>query len=273
MGARVGAIAAIVAQGAAAVDPDLASWLSRVAGAGGSVSSGQQAAVGTFITGLKSDGLWTKLRRLNPFVGEQLAACLIPLVNTLGSTADTNNNFVSGDFSQTLGLLANGSSKYIATGAVPPVASGRGGLSIFLPGTPPTDTGSTHAYIGARDGSLGSYNLTSTTTPGYGSVYGGVQSINIASALPGGLLHLERRSTTDLELYQAGTSVGTNVNLTAVNAITYDVYVGARNNDGSPQIYTINNTRLGGYAITDGTMSDTNAANFSARWATMRSSL
>lgn len=70
---------------------------------GGVVSDPTLAALDTFISSAKTNGYWTQFRLVLPFLGNNLAAALTPLVNGDNVTI-TNNNFVNGDFSQTSGL-------------------------------------------------------------------------------------------------------------------------------------------------------------------------
>lgn len=250
-------------------DPDVSNWAGRVASAGGSVSAGQLAAITAFVEGLKTDGLWTKIQRLNPFVGEQLAAALIPLVNTLGDVADTNVNLVSGDFSATLGLMSDASTKYLTTGAQP--ASFTCGLTAYI-STLTSGSGTRYA-MGESSGSGDITRLWRVGNTNYAGQISANVGISIAAQIPVGLLHAERRSSTDFELYQAGASVGTDATAEGTPTPTLPLFVLASNQNGSPSGFYTTNAYIGGYSITDGTMDDTDAANYSARWATLRGAL
>src|SRR6185369_264013 len=46
-------------------DTDVADWITRVQGQGSDVSTATRGFVNTYVLGLKSDGLWTKIQRLN----------------------------------------------------------------------------------------------------------------------------------------------------------------------------------------------------------------
>lgn len=91
-----------------AVDPDAADYFARIVSAGSSISSANQAAVNEFVVGCKADGIWSAIKASCLLcAADSLAGALVPLVGT----APTNNNFVSGDYSRTLGLTGNGSTK------------------------------------------------------------------------------------------------------------------------------------------------------------------
>jgi hypothetical protein len=104
---------------------DAQDWINRVYSNGGTVSSATAAAVNTFCESIASAGIRDRFFRLNLFCGTGLNAALVPLYRSasfggspLGNATDTNTGglFVSGDYSESSGLLGNGSTKYLATG-------------------------------------------------------------------------------------------------------------------------------------------------------------
>jgi hypothetical protein len=89
----------------AAATAALNDWVSRVQGQGSDVTiAGTQTAVGIFIDGLMTDGVWSKIVRMSIYAGDGLNALKAPLKNGGSSATDTLNNFVSGDYSQATGL-------------------------------------------------------------------------------------------------------------------------------------------------------------------------
>jgi hypothetical protein len=94
-------------------DPDALSYLAAVEAADGqSLETSVKTAINNFILGCKADAIW------NPIVGccimagaRTVAGSLVPLKGN----SPTNNNFVSGDYSRTLGLVGDASTKYIST--------------------------------------------------------------------------------------------------------------------------------------------------------------
>jgi hypothetical protein len=80
-------------------------WINAVVAAGGSVTSTTQAAVDNFVTGCKSDGIWTKLSGglILPFASDDFSGVFVPLAAPSGATL-TNNNFLSSDYSLSTGL-------------------------------------------------------------------------------------------------------------------------------------------------------------------------
>jgi hypothetical protein len=95
-------------------DSDATAYLAAVQAADGQIlEDGVRAAINTFVIGLKSDGLWDSIVTSCIMAGARtVAGAIVPL----RGNAPTNNNFVSGDYSRKLGLLGNGTNKYLATG-------------------------------------------------------------------------------------------------------------------------------------------------------------
>ena len=91
-------------------DSDAAVYFAAIVSAGSSITSANKIAVNDFIVGCKSDGIWTAIKACCLLAGpDNLTGALVPLVGS----APTNNNFVSGNYSRTTGLVGDGSTKYI----------------------------------------------------------------------------------------------------------------------------------------------------------------
>jgi hypothetical protein len=65
---------------AAALDPATIAWAAQVVTNGGTVSAGRKTTVNNLITGLKSDGVWTKLDRLWILAAENTQSALTDMV-------------------------------------------------------------------------------------------------------------------------------------------------------------------------------------------------
>jgi len=128
---------------ASGVHPEANAWRTAVVANGGSVSASTVKAVSTFCAAIDAASIRDRFYRLNLFAGTGLNAALVPLYRgqsrtgtQYGSTTDTNNNFVSGDYSEAVGLNANGSvgssNKYLDTGLspddLPSIATGHIGV-------------------------------------------------------------------------------------------------------------------------------------------------
>ena len=95
-------------------DPDALSYLAAVEAADGqALETSVKTAINNFILGCKADGIWDLIVASCIMAGARtVAGAIIPL----RGNAPTNNNFVAGDYSRTLGLLGNDTDKYLATG-------------------------------------------------------------------------------------------------------------------------------------------------------------
>ena len=95
-------------------DPDALDYINRVETADGErLEPRVRTAINQFVLGCKADGIWTSLVTSCIMAGARtVAGAITPLIGN----APTNNNFVAGDYSRTLGLLGNDSNKYLNTG-------------------------------------------------------------------------------------------------------------------------------------------------------------
>lgn len=92
-------------------DADVVAYVLAVEAADGQqLESGVISAYDSFITGCKSDGIWSALKACCILAGARtLSGALVPLAGA----SPTNSNFVSGDYDRKTGLLGNGSTKYL----------------------------------------------------------------------------------------------------------------------------------------------------------------
>jgi hypothetical protein len=134
-------------------------WASRVVTNGGSVSTSTLRAMSAFCVAIDAAGIRDRFLRANLFCGTGLSAATVPLYRsasfggaTYGNTTDTNNNFVTGDYSETgatSGLTGNSSTKYLNTGLkANALTASNAHLGIGLRDTAPT-TSALYVAIGA----------------------------------------------------------------------------------------------------------------------------
>jgi len=91
-------------------DADAVTYFAALVTAGSSITTANKQVVSDFITGCKSDGIWTAIKACCLLAGpDDLTGALVPLVGS----APTNTNFVSGDHSRTTGLIGNGTTKQL----------------------------------------------------------------------------------------------------------------------------------------------------------------
>lgn len=189
-----------------------ADWYSRVLANGGTVSAVTLAAVNTFEVGLANDGLWAKMLRINLFCGNQLQACIVPLMIGAGSTVETVVNFVGGDYTEAVGLAGNGTTKYLNTG--------------FLANDPTLLQDSRHltAYVRVAAGLLS--GVIGNTSTNFTSIHANVAvyrfpvsqtTIPLSSSLNTeiGYFAAVRTASNAIAWYKNGSSVTTGVNASA----------------------------------------------------------
>jgi hypothetical protein len=216
-------------------NPETSAWVARVIAAGSSVSRTSALAHDLFVTQLKTTGVWSAIYRLNTYGANTLAGALVPLVNTVGNSTDTNHNFVSGDFSLAVGLTGDGATKYLDTGALPSsfatttnlhlaacTSTNAGNYNGFLMGS--EDAGNTNRleFIENSGGSAFSFYTSATF---YGSSY------NNASA-PGFYIG-SRTGITTSGLYRNAVSKATSSGTGNSPSSLHSIYVHAANVAGS----------------------------------------
>lgn len=97
-----------------ASDPDVAAWLSSVKAAGSTVSQAAVDLYDSFVSGLKSDSLWTSIFDMTVFMGPSTLAGALKKLK--GSGVVTNQNYVSSDYIANAGITG-GSGKRLNLGS------------------------------------------------------------------------------------------------------------------------------------------------------------
>ena len=239
----------------------ISDWSSRITANGGSVSVGVLNAADTFITTCKNSGVWDKLQRLNLFAGDQLAACLIPIINTYGGAADINTNFVEADYSQTGGLNSDGVTKRLNTNFIPNSSIGATSCHLstyIITGAP--------GYITMGCTTYGANNIQFRIGTNYndaavkslviiGDYNGGAnpqfQTYN-ATGITQGFIVVTKPSVNEMYMSKSGTTylsnTSTYVGLTTLP--TQPVYIFVNNDNGYPSQYT--DANMGSYSIGSG---------------------
>lgn len=98
----------------------------RVLAAGSTWNTAQLTLANDLVVALKALSSFTKIRYILPFIGPDLAAALVPLIDSAFLGLPTNANFVDADFSESTGLKGNGSNKILDLPLTPSQAPGVG---------------------------------------------------------------------------------------------------------------------------------------------------
>src|SRR5690606_9772595 len=96
-------------------DPVVAKWANRVIAAGGTFEADSVNIALALHGNLQNKSFYTKIIYLMPFLGGNLAAARVPLIDRLNVGIATNVNFSDGDFSQSSGLTSNGANERLDT--------------------------------------------------------------------------------------------------------------------------------------------------------------
>ena len=243
-------------------DSIIRDWSSRITANSGSVSINVLNAADTFITTCKNSGVWDKLQRLNLFAGDQLAACLIPIINTYGGAADINTNFVEADYSQTGGLNSDGVTKRLNTNFIPNSSIGATSchLSTYIitgvPGSSITMGCTTYGANNIQFRIGTNYNdAASKSFAIIGDYNGGAnpqfQTYN-TTGITQGFIVVTKPSVNEMYMSKSGTTylsnTSTYVGLTTLP--TQPVYIFADNDNGYPGEYT--DATMGSYSVGSG---------------------
>ncbi|HBY60590.1 MAG TPA: hypothetical protein DEH78_12265 [Solibacterales bacterium] len=212
-------------------------YLNRLVLAGATLTSAQRSAITAL--GKAIDGLGaTKFHAVWPYLGGSAAAHAIDL---MGAYDITWNGTLTHDAN---GVTGNGTTGYGATGfnASTGFASINDcGASFYsrTAGTP----GAAMVDIGCAD-ATNSFGLQCRRPDGNTLFHGFTNAgTTVGSLTKSGFFTGVRRSSSDVEMYRNGVSVGTDT-LVSAGAINQVVYVGARNNNGAAANFTDTNLAL-----------------------------
>jgi hypothetical protein len=212
------------------------------------------SAICTLVTSLKSQGIWSKLDAIYPFVGGTATTHKFNLKNPADTNAAFRLSFVGGWTHSANGAQPNGTNGYANT------------FYNFN-----TQTNVNNACFGAylrTNSTTGTQVYGSFTTPVI-RVFNNLSNGNIQIAFTGqifytpspstGLFFSRRTSSTFNESYRNGISLGTTTVATTMLP-AFNFYFGALNNNGSPDLYTNHQIAFG---LLGGTasMSNTDAVN------------
>ena len=219
------------------VEPETLAWVAKVLEEGGTVSAIRQTQINDLIAGMKADGTWV-WDRIWIKAAENPQSALVDL--TINDIATAVN---SPTFMPDYGFKGDGVAMYVNTNFNPSTdalymqpLSITGGVWV-----PNVSLPSQGTVIGATDGTYfvdGTMNWVDD-----GNSYWRVSTDNwgqVALPYPGpGLYLADRTDSYVANLYLNGVSIGSNVaNIGGWPLQNVDVYVLARNNNGSPVSYT-----------------------------------
>lgn len=212
---------------------------------GGTVSAATKGYAATFIAAIKTAGIRSKILRLNLYAGDNLAACLTPIIKDAGYPFfEKSTGFVAGDYSEAAGLTGNtGATKFLDTGILCSTdlllndyhigfynrsASAQAGHPIGCHNSGATEI--TRVLCG--------YSGTS-----YFAAWGTDRTVADAN---GRGLYVGVRDASETRLYKAGTSIVNSSVLVGARP-AFNIYVHALNSNGT--VANSTDRTLAGYTI------------------------
>ena len=207
-------------------DPDAASFFSRVATAGGTLSATEQSAINTLVIQMKADNIWTAMKAIYPMVGASAAACAQNLVS-----ASFTGTFTSGWTYASTGVTPNGSSAYFNTTFKP--FENLSTFSSHFSYYSRTNIDGTYVDMGCQDGAT-SRDVLHIKYAGVAYYDQNDQSNGRLSFSMSGInstgLAIMSRTANNLQIGQVnGVTRGTNTSTTTTILPNTNVYVGAAN--------------------------------------------
>jgi hypothetical protein len=196
--------------------------------------------VSKFCAAIASAGIRDRFYRLNIFAGSNLNAALVPLYRgpSLGGTqygnaTDTNTGglFVTANFSESGGLVGDGSTKYLKTGlASNQLAGGLTGHASIWRGTGTVAT--TRIALGGSDNDVDDFEIQERSVSTHGA-WGKTTFVGSTPANVSGLKMVNRSSSTRLDLYSNGSSIANSTASVVVAPHANEFYVCGGNRNGT----------------------------------------
>ena len=197
---------------AGAGDADADAYISAVKTAGGTLSAGDETAIQTLYSNLKTDSLYTKIKYMYPFMGGTADAHSVEGIQPtdVNYTISWKNN-ISGSSAHTSAGVDCTSNNGVGATSIAPNAIHSSVDDVTIGAYVSTAITNDQGFLVSAEIS-DRYNLL---VPFDGNnVYGGIGLANFAiydnGSAPAGRWYASRTSSTDLQVYKNGSSVVTN---------------------------------------------------------------
>ena len=193
-------------------DTDARDYILRVETADGQrLESQVRGAINSFVIGCKADGTWTSIVTSCIMAGARtIAGAITPLVGN----APTNNNFVAADYSRTLGLLGDASTKFISTSYNNTDASfpqNNTHISCYVTQAPTNSATLSRMFIGQATGSGGRLWMLNNIS--------GNLNIKNRTSLLGGVTITGQGTTTGFKGHSRSSSTNTVIRSSQTNTV------------------------------------------------------
>jgi hypothetical protein len=217
------------------------------------------SAVDTLVQGLKTDGVWSKLKAVYPFVGGTATTHKFNLANALDEDTSFRLAFSGGWTHSSNGALPNGTNGYANTFLNPLTNLIFNSTSFGIYST--TQGAVSDRIYGIRD-TINFKDFYHNVGRGWYSTDGNSQLFSYNSTISTGLLNFSRTSNVLAKAYRNGNSLATKTTLVTNNLPNANFYLGARSDSGSPVFY---NAYQHAFAFIGDGLSDTEASNLYTR--------
>ncbi len=233
-------------------------WANAIVAAGGGFTNSSRSIATTLINALQTRSYYSRIKYLLPMLGNGINAARVPLIDAANYGLATNVNFVDGDFSESLGLTGNGSSKYFNIPVTPlNLGSSTGGMGFWNMFT-----------ITGGDYKAGTTNGDETircvldfrATVHYfswGSIFNAPTELGVT---PAAHYYGQQSAITNRILCENGVQIASNTTSDATSPLNTNIFLLAGNVDGSP--ISQSNATCGLFYLTDGTLTSDEVADF-----------
>jgi hypothetical protein len=242
--------------------------------AAGITDATQISAINNLVAGMKSDGIWKKMKAIYPFVGGTASTHKYNLKDPRDLDAAFRLVFNGGWTHSSTGATPNGTNGYADTKLVPSTngfTTANGHISFYsrntnINGQFPVDLGVDQTGTGLNvSQKMSALDSLSFHGRAYAQLLTGVDSNNIV-----GLHTVTRVSTTSLKYNRNGIVIQTNSVLEAGTIPTVALFLGCTNSNGTAGLYS---TRQAAFASIGDGLTDTDASNLYTRVQTYQTAL
>jgi hypothetical protein len=236
-------------------DPDAQAFITAAA----ITDPTQQAAIDTLVKGLKTDGIWTKMKAIYPFVGGTATTHKWNLKDPRDLDAAFRLVFNGGWTHSSTGATPNGTNGYADTKLVPSSVLSLNSVALsFYSRT----NSQGNIQLGANDATNYLLQQMFSSTQMYSQLNSlGASFIDATVTQWQGLFTTNRSTSSNVSAYKNGVNIKNDTKVSTARP-TIPIYLGARNSEGLPANYDIKQNAF--TAISDG-LTDTEAANLYTR--------
>ena len=233
-------------------------------------SDADKNAINTFYLGLKSDGIYTKIKAMYLPIWGSASASKWNLVNPADTNAAFRLTFATGMTFTSNGMTGNGTTGYAITQLVPNTNLTNNTTSFGIYCRTNSDALQYDCGIQRTTGTTGAFNLlTRYSNNLYSDHYNNATNrILTANTNSQGFYQSIRTTSTSFKVFKNNAQLGTtNTNASSgFSGLTDSFLIGCLNDTGTPSFYS---TRQYSFSYLGNGLTDTDASNFYTRIQTL----